>query len=307
MLGHCLEKEHWLENMESWHLKKEIWDGNGWSELQWFWDPESVWALPTRCVHCNITISADHLINSPDCDRQGALKIVECLVSFENFEHCITMAKGSGWKPFGTSCRGSESFEVTVANMRKTHRNHVDQVYGRICALLWSSKSTRVTRSFLGTFNEWSLQWVYWRVSRKLPQRNLNFLLRTFQGRNCASVLLCWKADHPGECETGKFLNQGKCACRRCKLVGQYLENSSIHTTIMAKSTSIAGIHGKKEPLNLNWEIFLTLKMKPDHQVSEKRCLKRMDSLACPFLHKYLYPLYGFDIVNHLHYNFTPI
>lgn len=27
MLGHCLEKEHWLENMESWHLKKEIWHG----------------------------------------------------------------------------------------------------------------------------------------------------------------------------------------------------------------------------------------------------------------------------------------
>ena len=23
MLGHCLEKEHWLENMESWHLKKK--------------------------------------------------------------------------------------------------------------------------------------------------------------------------------------------------------------------------------------------------------------------------------------------
>ena len=40
MLGHWLEKEHWLENMESWPLKKEIWDGNRWSELQWFWNPE---------------------------------------------------------------------------------------------------------------------------------------------------------------------------------------------------------------------------------------------------------------------------
>ena len=82
-------------NVESWHLKKEIWDGNRWSELQWFWNPESVWALPTRCVHCNIPISADHLINSPDCDRQGAFKSVECPVCFEIFEHCIKMAKGS--------------------------------------------------------------------------------------------------------------------------------------------------------------------------------------------------------------------
>ena len=29
-------KEHWLENMEGWHLKKEIWHGNRWSELQRF-------------------------------------------------------------------------------------------------------------------------------------------------------------------------------------------------------------------------------------------------------------------------------
>ena len=42
--------------------------------------------------------------------------------------------------------------------------------------------------------------------------------------------------------------------------------------------------------------------MKPD-QVLEKICLKRMDLLACPFLHKYLYPLYGFDILNHLVYD----
>lgn len=40
-------------------------------------------------------------------------------------------------------------------------------------------------------------------------------------------LLLVWTADHPGQCETGKFLNQGKCACRRCKLVGQHLQNSS--------------------------------------------------------------------------------
>lgn len=80
MLAHWYEKEPWLENMEGWHLKKEIWDGNRWSELQWFWNPQSVWALPTRCLHCDIRISADHLINSPDYDGEGVFKIVECPV-----------------------------------------------------------------------------------------------------------------------------------------------------------------------------------------------------------------------------------
>ena len=92
MLAHWLEKEHWLENIEGWHLKKEIWDGNRWFELHWFWNPESVWALPTRC---DIPISADHLINSPDQDTLRDFKIVECPVCFETFEHSIKMAKVS--------------------------------------------------------------------------------------------------------------------------------------------------------------------------------------------------------------------
>lgn len=40
-------------------------------------------------------------------------------------------------------------------------------------------------------------------------------------------LLLCWAADHPGQCEVGKFLNQGKCGCRRCKMTGQQSENSN--------------------------------------------------------------------------------
>ena len=40
-------------------------------------------------------------------------------------------------------------------------------------------------------------------------------------------LLLCFAEDHPGLCEVGKLLNQGKCGCTRCKLVGQQLRDSS--------------------------------------------------------------------------------
>ena len=35
---------------------------------------------------------------------------------------------------------------------------------------------------------------------------------------NIRLLLLCWTEDHPGQCEVGKFLNQGKSGCRREKL-----------------------------------------------------------------------------------------
>lgn len=40
-------------------------------------------------------------------------------------------------------------------------------------------------------------------------------------------LLLVWTADQPGQCKMGKFLNQGKCACHRCKLAGEHLENGT--------------------------------------------------------------------------------
>lgn len=64
MLAHWIKKDHWLANGVNCRLKKELWDGKRWSELEWFWNPDSTWTLPTCCVHCDIpylqTISLTH-------------------------------------------------------------------------------------------------------------------------------------------------------------------------------------------------------------------------------------------------------
>lgn len=93
-------------------------------------------------VYTDIPIPANHLINSQAKDQDGDsnVKIVECPVCFEQFEHRIRKTKGSplnfafvghfdGWQPFGSSYRGFGSFEVSVANMKKAERNHVEEVY----------------------------------------------------------------------------------------------------------------------------------------------------------------------------------
>lgn len=37
MLSHWKERDHWLGKNESWPLKRELWDGERWVDLQWFW------------------------------------------------------------------------------------------------------------------------------------------------------------------------------------------------------------------------------------------------------------------------------
>lgn len=70
-------------------------------------------------------------------------------------------------------------------------------------------------------------------------------------------LLLCWTGDHHGQCECGKFLNQGKSGCRRCKLLGKTLENST-NMYIMETTASTLDILGKKDVLNLLSRICLT-------------------------------------------------
>jgi len=94
MLSHWKEHGHWLGKCESWPLKRELWDGQRWVDLQWFWDLEKTWALPSLCPSCGITVSADHLSNSPNTPGEE-IKMVECPECLEIFHHTVKFANGS--------------------------------------------------------------------------------------------------------------------------------------------------------------------------------------------------------------------
>ena len=49
------EKEHWIQG------EKEIWDGERFNELKWFWNPDSHWMLPMKCQYCDNVISVDEI------------------------------------------------------------------------------------------------------------------------------------------------------------------------------------------------------------------------------------------------------
>ena len=59
MTAHWTEKDRWLNAEKGSAVKQEIWDGDRFCELSWFWDPAKKWILPTRCPACRSVVSTE--------------------------------------------------------------------------------------------------------------------------------------------------------------------------------------------------------------------------------------------------------
>lgn len=66
-------------------LKKELWDGDRFCAILWFFDPESHWCLPVRCAMegCNNIISEETIESLPELpDGTEGVTCQECLHYF---------------------------------------------------------------------------------------------------------------------------------------------------------------------------------------------------------------------------------
>ena len=109
MMAHWDEKDHWINGVGANFILKEIWDGERFNELSWFWDPESHWMLPMKCQFCANVISSDEIKEFP---KEGNRHIITCPECGTRWEATPSYARGDprnialighwdGWQPFG--------------------------------------------------------------------------------------------------------------------------------------------------------------------------------------------------------------
>ena len=312
MLSHWKERDHWLRKDESWSVKKEIWDGQRWLDLQWFWDPNKTWPLPTICPSCGIPVSADHV--STSADEANGLKTVECPECLDTFQHKMKFATGNplnlalighwdGWQPFGSSLRSCGSIEVSIANLKKEDRNHVDEVY--VVGFVPSYVVPNIPEALDPFLHPLMNDICKGFIDGFEVNYHTDILIDGYEPSNVEKVrvlLLCWSGDHPGLCEVGKLLNQGKCGCRRCKLVGQHLRDSTNRHMYYGENR----FHYRFpwEPRDIATSLTALFDIENETRVSvRKRTSSELGFTGMSILHKYLYPLYGFDICKHLVYD----
>lgn len=113
-------------------------------------------------------------------------------------------------------------------------------------------------------------------------------------------LMLCWTGDHPGQCEIGKCINQGKCPCRRCKLVGQ----QSCESTHYNYGNNRYHLRYPWDERNIKEEEKVFFDLDKETRVSVRKSLSSQTGFTgTSILRRYLYPLYGFDILHHMVYD----
>ena len=109
MMAHWDEKEHWIQGEGANFTLKEIWNGERFNELKWFWNPDSHWMLPVKCQYCDNVISVDEIKAFP---KEEDRHIITCPECGARWEHTPSYARGDpcnialighwdGWQPFG--------------------------------------------------------------------------------------------------------------------------------------------------------------------------------------------------------------
>ena len=158
MTAHWEEKDHWIAGSGN-SNKCEIWDGERFAELSWFWDPAKKWLLPARCSSCKLIVSADVIAESQTSMQQVIVTCPHCHTSFEHLpqyaygdpRNLALIGHWDGWQPFSTSIKHScgmysiillkiiylisiGSIEISIATMKKADRLKTEEVY--VCGFI---------------------------------------------------------------------------------------------------------------------------------------------------------------------------
>eukprot|EP00731_Ephydatia_muelleri_P035237 Em0107g9a len=179
----CLNRYHKFTRRT---LQNEIWDGDRFKELSWFWNPEARWAILALCPNCKFEHKPKVTSGDP---RNIAL-----------------IGHWDGWQPFSTSCKHScGAIEVSIATMKKPDRCCTEEVYvsGIVPSYLLPNKCPISLDQFLEILVEEledlfvnGIEAEYAGSSEGIPSGKL--VIRC--------ILILWTRDYPAQVQVvGKF------------------------------------------------------------------------------------------------------
>lgn len=319
-MAHWQEKDHRLvteeghnsHDNESDTFYNEIWDGERFSELSWFWNPNTSWILPARCPErwCSGVVSSHDIEDAPGGDSTDE-KVLECPNCYCEFTYKVKHAKGDprnlayighwdGWSPYKSGNHKCGAIEVSIATMRKQERCTIDEVY--VIGF--------VPSNLVPTDNPNSLDPFLQPLVREIKDGFIDGYevehkggLPGFQTEKVLirHLLLCWTGDYPALCEVGKLLNGGVSPCRRCKLKGVDLPDANHHQKYYGNCRYHAKYPWEQRVLQSEVSTMEEIQHE-ERKTVRKKLSSQHGYTGVSVLHE-LHSLYGFDVIRDLVYD----
>lgn len=132
-LCHWKEHEQWFNGKANDIPYKEIWHGQQFSDLSYFWDSDQETLLPTCCPNCGDVISTSE-IEDATCNPGTDLRNLQCTECFCSFEHRQEYMKGcplnqayifheDGFNALVKKSRGMATIQISSACTEKKKRS----------------------------------------------------------------------------------------------------------------------------------------------------------------------------------------
>lgn len=128
LMAHWRDRSEWMSETACTDVvQTELWHGERFKELSWFWNPDKQYTLPELCPYCRAVI--------PSTVIEGGTPIIECQKCDKEFACYPRSVRGDprnqaiiihedGWCSFSTSSRSSiAAITITHACMSKAERS----------------------------------------------------------------------------------------------------------------------------------------------------------------------------------------
>ena len=233
---HWDERDTWLNKPLDYQpaTKSELWHGQRFRELSYFWDPFAETLLPEKCPECSSVITEETIANG-EINHDSLSRKVTCKVCSTALFITPRVMKGDprnqaiilhydGWAPHSTSSAHSiAAITVTRACMNKLNRSEARNA--RVISFVPVHQLPRDSPHKYDAFFEPLLD----EIEDLYIEGEECFFRSEIPGYSPASdiatlrvVPLLLTADSKGHAEISLTCAGGRKGCRRCQLVGEY-------------------------------------------------------------------------------------
>lgn len=308
-LAHWEERNEWLGGKPDNVNFKEIWHGQRFADLSYFWDPDTESLLPTSCRNCGNILTTSEICDAalPGSSSRDPvqLKCSECMLSFI---HTPQFMKGNplnqafifhedGFNAFVKKCRGMATIQLCSACTHKDERSRGKylSVYSFIPSYDIKEGIHRKLDPFLKPLMDDVVD-LYINgkdVNIARPVRISDQVIAAGKHK-VRLLLLLGTADIKGHGELTLYAGGGKVGCRKCLNVGIYVPERKRYYYVNFRQR-----YRHPPPIRtVEYQLEHGIAVENAQNQTERQKLQRESGVSGVSILYTLHKLYGFDPVH---------